>query len=106
MRKDSVYIAGKMTGLPNKGREAFEKAKAKLEKMGFVVLNPSCLPDGLPGNRYMPICMSMIDAADNLVLLDGWEDSPGAKLEKAYAEYQRIPVYLMQDIIGGTHEQR
>lgn len=104
MRKYSVYIAGKMTGLPDKGRAAFAEAEDLLSKLGFVVLNPSCLPDGLPGNKYMPICMSMIDAADNLVLLDGWEDSPGAKLEKAYAEYQRIPVYLMRSIIGGTHE--
>ena len=100
MRKDSVYIAGKMTGLPDKGRAAFAKAEAHLAKMGFVVLNPSCLPDGLPPNRYMPMCMAMIDAADNLVLLDGWEDSPGAKLEKAYAEYQKIPVYLMRNILG------
>jgi len=35
----------------------------------------------------MRICLSMIDSADGIYLLPGWEDSPGAQIEKAYAEY-------------------
>ena len=35
----------------------------------------------------MRICFSMIDSADGIYLLPGWEDSPGAQIEKAYAEY-------------------
>lgn len=100
----SVYIAGKMNGLPDKGRKAFEEAEDQLKAMGFTVLNPSCLPDGLPGNRYMPICLTMVNAADLLVLLDGWEDSPGARLEKAFAEYQGKKVFTLHNLIvqGGA----
>ena len=36
----------------------------------------------------MPICMAMIDAADALCLLPGWEASQGAQRERQYAEYQ------------------
>lgn len=96
MNKRVVYIAGKMAGLPDKGRVAFMEAQARLQQLGCVVLNPAVLPDGMPGNRYMPICLAMISQADALVLLDGWEDSPGANLEKEYAEYQKIQVYHMR----------
>lgn len=36
---------------------------------------------------YMRICFAMIDTADCLYMLDGWENSPGACLEKMYADY-------------------
>lgn len=90
-----VYIAGKMTGLPDKGKAAFEEAENKLHELGFVVLNPSCLPDGMRGDKYMPICLSMVNAADMLVLLPGWESSPGAMLEKSYAQYQNKFVFTL-----------
>ena len=90
-----VYIAGKMNGLPDKGRKAFEDAETELKAMGFTVLNPACLPDGLPGDRYMPTCLTMVDTVDILVLLPGWENSPGAMLEKAYAEYQQKMVFTL-----------
>lgn len=83
-----IYIAGKMTGLPDKGRKHFDEAEKVLEEQGHVVLNPAVLPDEMPGNRYMPICFAMIDQADAVCMLENWEESPGAKLEKAYAEYQ------------------
>lgn len=94
-----VYIAGKMAGLPDKGMKAFEDGEHELRKMGFdVILNPHSLPDGMPGDRYMPICLAMVNAADVLVLLDGWEDSPGARLEKAFAEYQGKKVFTLLGI--------
>jgi len=90
-----VYIAGKMTGLEDKGRGKFAEAENELKK-AFVVINPSVLPDNMPGDRYMPICFAMIDQADAIVMLDNWKDSPGAKLEKAYAEYQGKAVFYFR----------
>lgn len=84
----SIYLAGPMTGLEDWGRDAFHKAARTYESAGFLVLNPAALPVGLPDERYMPICMAMIDAADAIMLLPGWEESEGAKLERAYALYQ------------------
>lgn len=94
----TVYIAGKMNGLPDKGRKAFKEAEALLKNKGFTVLNPACLPDGLPGDRYMPTCLTMVDTADILVLLPGWIYSPGAMLEKAFAEYQGKMVFELDGL--------
>ena len=60
---------------------------------GFTVLNPAVLPDGLAPEQYMPICMAMLEQAEGIYLLEGWEDSPGARLEWQYALYQGKTVY-------------
>lgn len=84
-----LYIAGKMTGLPDKGRQEFMNAERILkEKYGRIILNPATLPDGMPGERYMPICMAMIDQADAVIMLPNWTESKGARLEREYAKYQ------------------
>lgn len=81
-----IYIAGKITGNENY-REEFAKAQAELEKNGHTVLNPAVLPEGLTKGEYMRICFSMIDTADKVCFLDGWQDSEGAKVEYAYCLY-------------------
>ena len=92
-----VYIAGKMTGLPDKGRAAFLQAEQKLKALGHVVLNPAVLPDGLLQHQYMPICLSMLEQADAIYLLENWRDSPGAKLELEYARYQHKLIRSQED---------
>lgn len=87
-----VYISGKMTGLPDLGRSAFAEAEKLLEEQGYIVLNPAVLPDGLAKEAYMPICLAMLQAADWIYMLPGWEDSEGAKIELAYARYQHKKV--------------
>ena len=81
-----VYIAGKITGNENY-REEFARAQAELEKDGHTVLNPAVLPEGLTKGEYMRICFSMIDIADEVRFLPGWQDSKGAKVEYAYCLY-------------------
>lgn len=86
MREPVYYIAGKMRGTPDLGRAHFNAVEAKLRARGAKVLNPAILPVDLPDEVYMPICLAMLREADIVVLLDGWEDSQGAGLEKRYAE--------------------
>ncbi|MBE5803337.1 MAG: DUF4406 domain-containing protein [Clostridiales bacterium] len=99
MKHHAVYIAGKMTGLPDKGRGLFTKAEEVMSAFGWRILNPAMLPDGLAAEKYMPICMAMIDACDVLMLLPGWTNSPGAKLEAQYATYQGIPVHEVESLV-------
>lgn len=80
-----LYIAGKMSGLPDFGRARFRAAQQELEAAGHIVLNPGVLPLGMPDDRYLPICLAMLNAADGIYLLDNWEHSEGATLEHHYA---------------------
>lgn len=69
-------------------RQKFARAQKMLEEDGHIVINPAVLPVGLDSDRYMPICLAMVDAADAIFLFNNWQNSKGALLEKAYAEYQ------------------
>lgn len=91
-----VYISGAMASRPETYRKAFAAAEAKLKKAHpeCVVINPAVLPEGLNHEQYMPLCLAMLDAADIILMLNGWERSAGAKLEKAYADYQgKLAIY-------------
>lgn len=84
----TVYISGPMEGLPQKNVLAFFDAEDTLEGIGYRVLSPARLPQGMKRSAYMPICLQMVEQADIVAMLPGWENSKGARLEKAYAEYQ------------------
>lgn len=84
-RKKVIFLSGKMSGLPDFGRAHFAEAEAKMKARGYIVLNPATLPIGMEDNKYMPICIAMLDAADEVLMLEGWDKSKGARVEFAYA---------------------
>jgi hypothetical protein len=81
-----VYIAGKISGNENY-QEDFRKAQERFEKGGHIVLNPASLPEGMKPSDYMKICFAMIDVADTVFFINGWENSKGANLELSYCLY-------------------
>lgn len=93
-----VYIAGPMTGLPEHNYPAFNKAADDLRAIGFEPLNPvdvGC--DDAPGacehdwQWYMRRTLALMLTADRVVLLPGWENSRGAKIEAQLADDLDIP---------------
>ena len=80
-----VYIAGPMTGLPHFNRPAFQQAAINLSFEKHVPLNPAILPDGLTEADYMAVGLTMLQRADAIYLLTGWQFSAGARAEHALA---------------------
>lgn len=94
--KPTVYISGPITGVRNYWK-AFEAAEDELTAIGCVPLSPSRLPGGLTRAQYMQICMAMIDSADAVLALPGWENSLGATIEVRYCQYIDKPVRIAYD---------
>ena len=88
--KNTVYISGPITG--KKGYFGiFERAETLLTDAGFIALNPARLPEGMANEQYMRINFAMLDSADAVLFLDGWEMSRGASLECSYCMYIQKP---------------
>lgn len=85
--KTVIYLAGPISGpLLPENRRRFYDVEAKVLAHWFgrvekVILNPATLPLGLTEQDYMYIGMSMLAAADTVVMLEGWEQSAGATIE-------------------------
>ena len=100
LRHSIIYIAGPMKGIENANRHTFAEAAERLRNIGYVVLNPAVLPVGMPFDRYMPICLAMVQAADIICMLDGWGRSRGANIELDFAKYQGKDVVTYSWLIG------
>lgn len=93
-----VYIAGPMSGLPEHNYPAFNRAARDLAEIGFEPLNPvdvgaRCIPECVHDWQwYMRRTLTMLLQADRVALLDGWEGSHGARIERTLADDLGIPV--------------
>lgn len=113
------YIAGPMRGIPLFNFPAFDAAKAYLaEHWGFIPVSPADLdrgagfdPSTLPADYdwqdLQKIGFSLQDAIDRdvaelktcevICMLEGWQNSKGAKAEKAIAEWMGRTVLYFHD---------
>ena len=95
----AVYIAGPMTGLPRWNYDAFEEAAWRLRAHGAIVTSPHEMdiaagfdPDNVTAGKKFDLQaaldadVAVVEASDLVVLLPGWEDSPGAIVEVMTAE--------------------
>lgn len=87
-----VYLSGPMTGYPDDNRPAFRAVAARWRALGYEVLNPAETAPELRRQTYLRLDLLMALAADELVLLSGWEQSNGARLEVAVAQALGIPI--------------
>lgn len=83
-----LYIAGPMTGLPLLNFPAFHAAAAELRAAGYEVENPAENPQPPCGGTwlgYMRMAVAQVATVDAVVLLPGWENSKGARVERDLA---------------------
>lgn len=87
-RQSIVYISGAISGTTDY-LERFEKAETELKSKGYTVINPARINSFLPittsWEQYMEIDYKILDICDTIYMLDGWENSRGAKAEYDYA---------------------
>ena len=87
-----VYVAGKVTGLPNS--EVFRKFNGSvrtLKEGGHAVMSPAVLVlnEDFEHEDYMHVCFAMIDVCDAVFMQRDWRDSEGARMEREYATDRR-----------------
>lgn len=98
MNKKKVYIASKMTGLPNYNYEAFTKKEKELQEEGYVVINPT---RNFGGDKYLEykdyIRANIHDLlqADAIYMFGDWLNSNGALLEHSIAK--NLGLEIMRD---------
>lgn len=92
-RKKRVYLAGAITGNPCYKKQ-FGAMEKKLERAGYIVLNPAELPQdcGWTYKDYIDASHALLKIANCVYFLDGFESSKGAIFELAYCAAVGIEV--------------
>lgn len=83
-----VYLSGLKTDSESCKNE-FVCAELFLKQMGYVVLNPVEIFKELGKLNYeksMQICYRLVDVADIIFMVSGWQKSKGANAELSYAK--------------------
>lgn len=110
---DKIYIAGPMRGYENCNFDAFDSARDAITEAGDIAISPADMdrlyegwgkyaPEGLEFTledckRFMRRDLAVIEECDAIYMLIGWEQSKGATLEKAYADYLGLKVILQKE---------
>ena len=105
-----VYLSGKMTGLEeNVYKENFRKAEMFYRSCGYEVVNPCDLAEIVLKRKpdasyedFMAEDLRALRSCTHIALLEGWENSPGARRERAEAE--RLGLAIMFYRIPGGKE--
>lgn len=99
-----LYISGPVTGKPNDNRKAFDDARRKLRRYYMVDIPHEYVYAETTHEEAMAILLHQLtdrtyscrkgkcaNLYGGVALLPGWEQSEGARLEKAVAEACGIP---------------
>lgn len=89
-RKRVIYLSGPISGMPEKNHPLFMAVAQQLRSEGHEVFNPRefCWTEEVFPKRkaFATYCDFICTRADTIVLLNGWEKSKGATMERALAE--------------------
>lgn len=101
MKKYDVCLSGPIAGVPDyKLRFAQASERVRAEWPGARIWNPAMLPGDRDYEWCMRQCVEAVFDSAAVLLLPGWEDSPGAVAERALALSLGIPVELPKVVAG------
>lgn len=92
-----IYLSGPITGSSDFAA-VFNRVRQELEEAGISVINLAELnavaSDGVLGYEdYMSMDEALIRKAEALMLLPGWQNSPGCNRELGYAEALGLMIF-------------
>jgi len=114
-----VYIAGPMRGYPNFNFAEFDRVRDVLTQQGHTVISPADLDRayGIDVSNLTADDMTVefnkevirrdlcaIMDADGIVMLEGWENSVGATVERQVAQWVGLPVYYVRDLASKSQD--
>ena len=80
------YLSGSVTNDPD-FRDKFDYAEFQLRSRGYKVLNPvKHEKDGKEWSYYLRKDLRKLTRCQGIILIDGWENSKGARLELKVAQ--------------------
>ena len=101
-----IYIANKMTGMPEYNFPWFDRARDYLVSLGHEPVSPADLDkeEGFYGHGEVPANMSMeaclkrdfralVNGMDAIAFGPDWNDSRGARAERTVGQYIGLPFY-------------
>ena len=99
-----IYLSGKITGLDKEVySRQFERAESFYKTGGFDVVNPVKIGEEVlkinPKAEWQDFMIRDLEAlrtCTHIVLLEGWEESKGAKMEKAEAEKLGLEIMYLK----------
>ena len=103
-----IYLSGKITGREKEDySRQFARAETFYKTSGFDVENPVKIGEEVlkinPKAEWQDFMIRDLEAlrtCTHIVLLEGWEESKGAKMEKAEAEKLGLEIMYLR-FIGG-----
>lgn len=103
MKGKRVYISGRITG-NERYKEDFKKAESILSELGAIPINPvSEEDDSHDWSWWMRRDLKILLECDAILMLDGWADSVGARLENLVATKVGMDVILESDVQGARN---
>ena len=103
-----IYLSGKITGREKEDyTRQFARAESFYKTSGFDVVNPVTIGEEVlkinPKAEWQDFMIRDLEAlrtCTHIALLEGWEESKGAKMEKAEAEKLGLEIMYLR-FIGG-----
>ena len=104
----TIYLSGKMSGLEKSVYEKnFQQAELFYRACGYDVVNPCNLSaivlERKPNADYedfMKEDLKALSGCTHIAMLEGWQNSPGARREKAEAKRLGLEIMYLR-FIGG-----
>ena len=98
MDKPKVYIAGPISGYQDLNRSSFYKAQEAINALGFDVSNPHefCIDiksEDSSDPKFYRRGFAVLITCSDILLLEGWQYSAGAQLERKVAVLCRMGVH-------------